>query len=179
MPILHNEVIDTQHWQKDEVEYHWQPWRHQDASSWQVCSPASYMHCSIHRSCSTHTHTHHLHTHTHHLHTYTHTIFCSISTAISRLISVRQFPPVLPPVVLEENRGDKWHWFYAPDALPVTRPTASKHLRELRARTLTTRLMPSSATNRLLTEQTMGDFIFPLKPSFKLGFKPNFGLKPN
>jgi len=26
---------------------------------------------------------------------------------------------------------------------------------------------------------TLGDFIFPLKPSFKLGFKPNFGLKPN
>jgi len=26
---------------------------------------------------------------------------------------------------------------------------------------------------------TMGDFIFPLKPSFKLGFKPNLGLKPN
>jgi len=26
---------------------------------------------------------------------------------------------------------------------------------------------------------TVGDFIFPLKPSFKLGFKPNFGLKPN
>jgi len=26
---------------------------------------------------------------------------------------------------------------------------------------------------------TMGDFIFPLKPSFRLGFKPNFGLKPN
>jgi len=25
----------------------------------------------------------------------------------------------------------------------------------------------------------LGDFIFPLKPSFKLGFKPNFGLKPN
>ena len=26
---------------------------------------------------------------------------------------------------------------------------------------------------------TMGDFIFPLKPSFKLSFIPNFGLKPN
>jgi len=26
---------------------------------------------------------------------------------------------------------------------------------------------------------SLGDFIFPLKPSFKLGFKPNFGLKPN
>jgi len=25
----------------------------------------------------------------------------------------------------------------------------------------------------------LGDFIFQLKPSFKLGFKPNFGLKPN
>jgi len=29
------------------------------------------------------------------------------------------------------------------------------------------------------TTTTMGDFIFPLKPSFKLGFKPNFSLKPN
>jgi len=29
------------------------------------------------------------------------------------------------------------------------------------------------------TMATMGDFTFPLKPSFKLGFKPNFGLKPN
>jgi len=26
---------------------------------------------------------------------------------------------------------------------------------------------------------SMGDFIFLLKPSFNLGFKPNFGLKPN
>jgi len=25
----------------------------------------------------------------------------------------------------------------------------------------------------------MGDFIFRIKPSFKLGFKPNFGLKPD
>jgi len=29
------------------------------------------------------------------------------------------------------------------------------------------------------SSNTLGDFIFPLKPSFKLGFKPNFGLKPN
>ena len=31
----------------------------------------------------------------------------------------------------------------------------------------------------LIAGYIMGDFIFPLKPSFKLGFKPNFGLKPN
>jgi len=27
--------------------------------------------------------------------------------------------------------------------------------------------------------QSMADFIFPPKPSFKLRFRPNFGLKPN
>jgi len=30
-----------------------------------------------------------------------------------------------------------------------------------------------------MVAKAMGDSIFPLKPSFKLGFKPNFGLKPN
>jgi len=28
----------------------------------------------------------------------------------------------------------------------------------------------------LITRSTLGDFIFPLKPSFKLGFRPNFDL---
>jgi len=31
----------------------------------------------------------------------------------------------------------------------------------------------------LIYPTTLADFIFPLKPSFKLSFKPNFGLKPN
>jgi len=31
----------------------------------------------------------------------------------------------------------------------------------------------------IILSAILGDFIFPLKPSFKLGFKPNFGLKPN
>jgi len=30
-----------------------------------------------------------------------------------------------------------------------------------------------------ISDLTMCDFIFPLKLSFKLGFKPDFGLKPN
>ena len=64
------------------------------------------------------------HTHTYTIFTHTHTIFCSISSAISRLISVRQFPPVLPPVVLEENCGNKRHQFLC-TRCPCCHPTNS------------------------------------------------------
>jgi len=44
-------------------------------------------------------------------------------------------------------------------------------------------LVPCNQTSLLIAAYThrvtVDDFIFPLKPSFKLSFKPNFGPKPN